>query len=61
MGFLDDVSPASEDALPLESQAGLPGLFAHAFKPKKQAKETVTGTSKSSVVVPNCTQCNLEP
>jgi len=61
MGILDDVSPASENAVPVESQARLPGLFAHAVKPEKQAKETVTCKGKSSVVVPNCTQYYLEP
>lgn len=61
MGLLDDVSPASENAVPVESQARLPGLFAHAVKPEKQAKETFTCKGKSSVVVPNCTQYYLEP
>ena len=37
MGLLDDVPPASENAVSVEPQAGLPGLFAHAIEPEKQA------------------------
>ena len=61
MGLLDDVPPASENAVSVEPQAGLPGLFAHAIEPEKQAKETFTGKGQSSVVVSSCTQHNLEP
>ena len=60
MGLLDDVPSAAKDALPVEPQACLPGLFAHAVKPKEQAQETLTCKGKSSAIVAHCTQCNLE-
>lgn len=60
MGILDDVPPASKDAIPMEPQAGLQDLFNDETQSTQQAQETASGPDESSIASPHCTECDME-